>query len=108
MISAGSVPRSMPLSQFPSSRRDIAVVVSADVSYAAIEATIRAALGGQLAQVLVFDEYRGENLGFGVKSLAIGLILQDDYRTLTDDDADECVARVVAALERDCQARLRG
>jgi phenylalanyl-tRNA synthetase beta chain len=107
-ISASQVPRAKPLSQFPSSRRDIAVVVSVDVSYAAIEATIRAALGPQLAQVLVFDEYRGGNLGLGVKSLAIGLILQDDYRTLTDEDADACVARAVTALEREHQARLRG
>ena len=107
-ISAASVPRAKPLSQFPSSRRDIAVVVSQQVTYAAIEASIRAALGAQLAQVLVFDEYCGENLGLGVKSLAIGLILQDDYRTLTVQDADECVTRAVAALERDYQARLRG
>jgi phenylalanyl-tRNA synthetase beta chain len=107
-ISGGTVPRAKPLSQFPSSRRDIAVVVSAQVSYSAIENSIRAALGSQLAQVLVFDEYRGENLGFGVKSLAIGLILQDDYRTLTDEDADQCVARAVAALEREHHARLRG
>jgi phenylalanyl-tRNA synthetase beta chain len=108
LISKGSVPCAVPLSQFPSSRRDIAVLVSGDVSYAAIEASIRGALGSQLAQIIVFDEYRGGNLGLGVKSLAIGLILQDDYRTLTDEDADKCVARVVAALERDYQARLRG
>jgi len=108
MISASSVPRAKPLSQFPSSRRDIAVVVAQSVAYAAIEATIRTALGAQLVQVLVFDEFRGGNLGFGVKSLAIGLILQDDYRTLTDEDADACVARAVAALEREHQARLRG
>jgi phenylalanyl-tRNA synthetase beta chain len=107
-ISAGKVPKVRPLSQFPSSRRDIAVVVSQQVTYAAIEKCIRDALGSQLVQVVVFDEYRGENLGLGVKSLAIGLILQDDYRTLTDQDADQCVARAVAALEREHQARLRG
>jgi phenylalanyl-tRNA synthetase beta chain len=107
-ISLGSVPRATPLSQFPSARRDIAVVVPQQVSYAAIEGCVRAVLGPQLAQVVVFDEYRGENLGLGVKSLAIGLILQDDYRTLTDEDADQCVARAVAALERAHQARLRG
>ena len=108
LISAGSVPRAAPLSQFPSSRRDIAVIVPQGVAYAQVEASARAALGQVLKQVFVFDQYCGENLGFGVKSLAIGLILQDDYRTLTDADADECVARAIAALERDCQARLRG
>jgi len=108
LISAGSVPRAAALSQFPSSRRDIAVIVPQAVAYAQVEASCRAALGHALRQVFVFDQYCGENLGFGVKSLAIGLILQDDYRTLTDADADEYVARAVAALERDCQARLRG
>ncbi|HEY0232825.1 MAG TPA: hypothetical protein VGC55_16385, partial [Dokdonella sp.] len=48
------------------------------------------------------------NLGKGVKSFAIGLILQDRYRTLTDADADRCVALAVAALESGCKAKLRG
>jgi len=56
----------------------------------------------------VFDRYAGPNLAQGLKSVAIGLILQDDSRTLTDADADESVDLAVAALQRDCQARLRG
>jgi phenylalanyl-tRNA synthetase beta chain len=108
LIGAGAVPRAQPLSQFPSSRRDIAVMVPEAIAYAQVEASARSALGQVLRQVFVFDQYSGGNLGSGVKSLAIGLILQDDYRTLTDADADDCVARAVAALERDCQARLRG
>ena len=78
------------------------------MAYATIEACVRAALGAQLAEVVVFDQYLGANLGDAAKSLAIGLILQDDSRTLTDEDADKCVARAVAALESECQARLRG
>ena len=107
-VSAGRVPRAGALSRFPSLRRDIAIVVSNQVSYAAIESCVRAALGGQLSEVVVFDQYLGANLGSDVKSLAMGLILQDDSRTLTDEDADKCVARALAALERECQARLRG
>jgi len=108
LISSSCVPRAAPLSQFPSSRRDIAVIVPEGIAYSDVEASARTALGQVLRQIFVFDQYCGGNLGSGVKSLAIGLILQDDYRTLTDADADECVARAVAALERDCQARLRG
>jgi phenylalanyl-tRNA synthetase beta chain len=108
MISAGKIPRAAPLSQFPSLRRDIAVVVPDWVAYAQIEASVRTALGGALKEIIAFDLYCGENLGLGVKSLAIGLILQDDYRTLTDTDADQCVARAVEVLARDYQARLRG
>ena len=108
VVSVGRVPRAGALSRFPSLRRDIAIVVSTQVSYAAIESCLRRTLGGRLAEVVVFDQYLGANLGDDVKSLAMGLILQDDSRTLTDEDADKCVARAVAALESECQARLRG
>lgn len=107
-VNTGRVPCARALSRFPSLRRDIAIVVSAQVSYAAIESCVRGALGGQLAEVVVFDQYLGANLGHGTKSLAIGLILQDDSRTLTDEDADTSMAQALAALERECQARLRG
>ncbi|MDR3388756.1 MAG: phenylalanine--tRNA ligase subunit beta [Rudaea sp.] len=107
-VSTGRVPRAAPLSRFPSLRRDIAIVVPAEVSYAAVEACVRGALGRRLAEVVVFDQYLGANLGQGTKSLAMGLILQDDSRTLTDEDADASMAQALAALERECQARLRG
>jgi phenylalanyl-tRNA synthetase beta chain len=105
---AGKVPLAQELSKFPSVRRDIAVVVPERVAYAQIEATVRAAVGAELTELLVFDQYAGPNLGFGVKSLAIGLILQNSYRTLTDVDADRCVTAAVSALSSECQAKLRG
>jgi len=107
-IRAGNLPRAGHISHFPSLRRDLAVVVPDSEPYQALEACVRAALGTQLAEVVVFDQYQGSNLGPGVKSLAIGLILQDDSRTLTDEDADRCMAQALAALERECRARLRG
>ena len=107
-VTAGTVPKAQPISRFPSVRRDIAVVVPDSTPYASIEATARRALGTALADLLVFDQYQGPNLGSGVKSLAIGLILQDDSRTLTDQDADSFVAKAVTALEQECHARLRG
>ncbi|MBS0571293.1 MAG: phenylalanine--tRNA ligase subunit beta [Proteobacteria bacterium] len=107
-LAAGIVPRARPISAFPMLRRDIAVVVPDAVSYAAIESCVKEAVGQHLTEVIVFDRYSGQNLGSGAKSLAIGLILQDDYRTLTVEDADRCVTQAVAALESRCQARLRG
>jgi phenylalanyl-tRNA synthetase beta chain len=108
MLAAGAVPRAEPISTFPMLRRDIAVVVPEAVSYATLESCVREAVGQYLTEVIVFDRYSGQNLGSGAKSLAIGLILQDDYRTLTVEDADRCVAKAVAALESRCQAKLRG
>ena len=107
-VVAGRVPRAEPLSRFPSVRRDIAVVVPVEVASAKVEQAVRASLGKVLAELRVFDQYLGPNLGSGAKSLAIGLILQDDSRTLTDQDADRCVTQAVTALERECHARLRG
>ncbi|HST27116.1 MAG TPA: phenylalanine--tRNA ligase subunit beta [Rudaea sp.] len=108
VLAAGTVPRAKPISAFPMLRRDIAVVVPESASYATIESCVREAVGQYLTEVIVFDQYSGQNLGSGAKSLAIGLILQDDYRTLTVEDADRCVAKAVAALESRCQAKLRG
>jgi phenylalanyl-tRNA synthetase beta chain len=107
-ISERPLPSAVPVSRFPSLRRDISFEVAEDVPYARVEALIRDAVGENLADIVLFDRYAGSNLGTNVKSLAIGLILQDRYRTLTDQDADRCRALAVAALEAGCNAKLRG
>ncbi len=107
-LSERAVPRAAELSRYPSVRRDLAVTVREDTPWAALEASLRGALGGLLKDVIVFDRYVGPGLEAGFKSLAMGLILQDAYRTLTDLDADQAMAAALAALDRDCGARLRG
>ncbi|MCE5231738.1 MAG: phenylalanine--tRNA ligase subunit beta [Mizugakiibacter sp.] len=102
------VPRAEAVSRYPTVRRDIAVELAEEVAWGALEATVRAALGEALADLFVFDRYSGPGLGDGRKSVAMGLILQDRSRTLTDEDADRHVARAIVALERDCGAKLRG
>jgi phenylalanyl-tRNA synthetase beta chain len=64
-------------------------------------------LGPLLREVRLFDRYVGPGLDSGSKSLAMGLILQDVSRTLTDRDADQAVATALEALAKDCGARLR-
>ena len=108
LVQQRAIPRAQSISRLPSVRRDIAVVIPDSVTYARIEHCIRAAVGQTLSELVVFDQYAGTNLGSGVKSLAIGLILQNSYRTLTDADAEESVSAAVAALTAECQAKLRG
>jgi phenylalanyl-tRNA synthetase beta chain len=60
-----------------------------------------------LSDLKVFDVYRGPNIDSGRKSVALGLILQDSSRTLTDDDADAVVASVVARLRDVLSATIR-
>jgi len=102
------LPKASPIGKFPQVRRDIAVDMPEDVAWASAEAAVRAALGPTLREVRLFDRYVGKGVEAGRKSLAMGLILQDDSRTLTDDDADACVRNAVLALENTCKARLRG
>ncbi len=102
------LPEARTLSKFPSVRRDIAVVLPEEVAYADVEACLRDAVGENLAQVFLFDRYVGANLPSGMKSIAIGLILQDLSRTLTDQDSDRCMGQAVAALGRGFGATLRG
>ena len=102
------LPRAEALSRFPAVRRDLAFVVADGVAWADLAASARAAAGPVLRDLLLFDRYQGPGVESGCKSLAMGLILQDNTRTLTDQDADAVVERVVAQLGRDHAARIRG
>ncbi|HTD29569.1 MAG TPA: phenylalanine--tRNA ligase subunit beta [Xanthomonadaceae bacterium] len=103
-----AIPAAAPLSRYPLVRRDLALVVPETTPWAAVEATLKSALGPLLREVRLFDVYRGAGLDSDTRSLAMGLILQDVSRTLTDHDADTGVAAAVAALGRECGAVLRG
>ena len=105
---ARTLPRAGELSRFPAVRRDLAVLVAEPVEWAALSATIRESAGALLRDVVLFDRYVGQGVEPGFKSLAMGLILQDVSRTLTDSDVDAVVADVVAAIEREQGARIRG
>jgi phenylalanyl-tRNA synthetase beta chain len=102
------LPRARPVPRFPAVRRDIAVELPEEVRWSQIEQAVRGTLGNVLKELRLFDRYSGKGVDVGRKSLAMGLILQDASRTLTDDDADRCVRDAVAALESTCKAKLRG
>jgi phenylalanyl-tRNA synthetase beta chain len=105
---ARRLPRAQPVPRFPSVRRDIAMDLPEEISWSQIEQTVRGSLGERLHELRLFDRYSGKGVEAGRKSLAMGLILQDASRTLTDDDADCCVREAIAALEQTCKAKLRG
>jgi phenylalanyl-tRNA synthetase beta chain len=107
-VLARRLPKAQAVPRFPSVRRDIAVDVPEEVSWSQIEQVVRKTLGGQLKELRLFDRYSGKGVELGRKSLAMGLILQDASRTLTDDDADRNIREAVAALEMACKAKLRG
>src|SRR5690606_29870430 len=108
LLSRRSVPDAGELSRFPSVRRDLAVIVAETVAWDAIESSLVASLGGVLRRVLPFDVYQGKGMETGFKSVAMGLIFQDDSRTLEEQDIEQAVAAALDGLARDCGAVLRG
>jgi phenylalanyl-tRNA synthetase beta chain len=96
---ATTVPAFRTYSKFPSIRRDLAIVVEEKIPAATVVDCARAAAGSLLKHVIVFDVYRGSGVDSSRKSIGLGLILQDDSRTLTDADADQAMQSVTLGLE---------
>jgi phenylalanyl-tRNA synthetase beta chain len=104
---AAGVPVATAISRFPAIRRDIAVVVADDITSAMLIQVALSAAPDIIRRAVVFDVYRGSGIEAGLKSVALGLILQETSRTLTDDDADSATARAVQKLQHECSAILR-
>jgi phenylalanyl-tRNA synthetase beta chain len=102
-----NIPQYKGISKFPSVRRDIAVVVDENVPLAVLRENVSVSASGLLSDLRVFDVYRGPGIDSGRKSIALGLILQDSSRTLTDVDADAVVTAVVARLRDELSATIR-
>lgn len=93
--------------KFPAVWRDIAIVMDEAISAQAVEDCILQAAGHLLREVKIFDIYQGEGIELGKKSLAISLLFQDSDATLVDEQVNELIERIVAALQQSYQAVMR-
>ena len=103
----GADPEYVPLPKFPSVTRDIAVVCEEKVTVGALEDCIRSAGGKLIQQITLFDIYRGKGVDEGKKSVAFNLVLRADDRSLTGEEADADVKKVLEALASQLGAVLR-
>ena len=94
------VPKLADISRFPPVRRDIAVLVDETVTVQSLLDGMRAAKAPNAVELALFDVYRGKGVEQNKKSLAFRVLLQDTQKTLTDNEIEENVARLVAALQR--------
>jgi phenylalanyl-tRNA synthetase beta chain len=113
ILRAVAIPVPEEQSKFPEVRRDIAVVVDQNVAVQSLldcqwRTASSSAHAGIVRNINLFDEYRGKGLLSNEKSLAFRLVLQDTESTLQDDRVDAVIAEILAALERELGARLRG
>jgi len=103
----GRLPAFSELSKFPSIRRDIAIVVDEKIQFSQLRETIMQAAPGILKELRLFDVYTGEKIDSGLKSLALGLILQETSHTLTDTEVEGVMGRILQALKQELNAQLR-
>ncbi len=106
-ISRGQLPHFEGLSKFPASHRDLAFVVDEATQASAVAACVQRHAGPLLRDVVLFDVYRGEELGKDRKSLAFSLILQDFSSNLTDAAVDQAVSNIVAGVRDELGGALR-
>lgn len=96
-----------PVPAYPPVLEDLAIVVDEEIPAERVEEVLRQACGDILAELRLFDLYRGEQLEAGKKSLAYALTYQSAERTLTDEDVADVRKRVIKAIERELDAKLR-
>jgi phenylalanyl-tRNA synthetase beta chain len=106
-LQTGSLPRATGISRFPEVSRDIAILVGKEVPALSVQKVIEGAAGEGLKQVTLFDVYAGQGIDLTRKSLAFSLLFQHSSRTLTDDEIQASVDRVIQQLAEEFNAILR-
>jgi phenylalanyl-tRNA synthetase beta chain len=95
-------------SRFPSSSRDIAFVVPMNTPAEEVRRVLNSYSGELLEDVVLFDLYKGEPLASDERSLAYRLTFRAPDRTLTDEDIDPVIERIIAEAQKLTGVRLRG
>ena len=95
------------LPRFPEVRRDLALLLDESVTYADVRKTALRAGKKLIKSITLFDVYRGEKILFGKKQYALNFVLQDPEHTLTDQEVEKTMERVLEALKSELGAILR-
>ncbi|MEY4917324.1 MAG: hypothetical protein RL616_1237, partial [Verrucomicrobiota bacterium] len=103
--SAGKSFKQLP--QFPSSRRDVAILVPDATTHEAVLLTVKQSKAANLESVELFDVFRGQGVPDGQKSLAYAFTYRAADKTLTDADVNSAHEKIVDALKTQLSAELR-
>ena len=93
--------------KFPEVRRDFALLLDESVSYADLYKSSFKAGKKLLKQVTLFDVYRGDKIPEGKKQYALGFVLQDLEKTLTDEDVERIMKKLLSTFQNEYGATLR-
>lgn len=95
------------ISKFPNIKKDLSIVVDKKISAQEIGMKIKKLAGSLLESSEVFDVYTGTGIEEDKKSISFALTFGKGDRTLTDDEINEVMNKIIAGLEKDIKAELR-
>ena len=98
--------KSVPI--FPTVRRDLALLIDEAINYSQLEKIALKTESNLIKQINVFDVYKGDKIEKGKKSYALSFMLQDENKTLTDEEIDSVMNKLVKNFEKETGAVLRG
>jgi phenylalanyl-tRNA synthetase beta chain len=93
--------------KFPAVQRDLAIIVSKQLEYGQIEKSVQKVKLNKLQGIKLFDIFESEKLGAGKKSMAVNFTFLDEEKTLTDQEIDGWMNKIMSTLEKDLQAEIR-
>jgi len=106
-LGAGNAPRFRELPRFPTVTRDLSIVVESGLPYSAVEASLKKVDDPLLTSHSLFDLFESEKLGKGMKSMALSFDFRDEGKTLTDEEVEGLMNRIIAVFERELKATVR-
>src|SRR6478736_62215 len=95
------------VSKFPEVRRDLSLVLDKQVTFAEIKELVHATEKRLIKEIIAFDVYEGDKLPEGKKAYALGLTLLDETKTLTDEEIEKTMTKLIGAFETKMQAVIR-
>lgn len=95
------------LPRFPGVERDLAIVVDKSLPYGKVEEALASASLARLRNYALFDVFESDKLGTGKKSMALNFQFRDEEKTLTDEDVDRMMQKIIRIFEKDLQAQVR-
>lgn len=95
------------LPKYPSVKRDLALVVEKNIAFGTIETLAKKEAKSLLTEISLFDVYEGEKVEQGKKSYAVSFVFQNSEKTLTDEEVEKMMNRLVATFEREIGASVR-
>jgi phenylalanyl-tRNA synthetase beta chain len=95
------------LPRFPTVTRDLSIVVDSGLSYAAVDDCLGRLDIPRMTSHRLFDLFESEKLGRGLKSMALSFHFRDEAKTLTDEEVDAMMNRIIATFDDELKATVR-